>query len=106
VGATWDGRMVLTADRFDVIPERSINYDSAATPPVSVTKPPPRSKGIIEREGSSLIFRRDDGTTITWDAATNLRTQRDPDGAVSVHQRTSAVPRLPEGMPALPKTSP
>jgi hypothetical protein len=98
--------MILTADHFDVIPERAINYDSAVNPPVAVTKPPPRSKGSIDRHDNLLTFRRDDGTTIIWDAATNRRTQHDPDGSVVVHQRTSAVPRLPEGMPALPKPAP
>ncbi len=101
VGSVWEGRMVLTADTFDVIPEKGIGYDSAAQEPAQV-RLQPRSTGRIEVTAEGLRFTRSDGGSVTYDRA-GLRVQRDPDGTVIVHERTSLTPRIPDSLPGRAK---
>jgi hypothetical protein len=100
VGSVWEGRMILGADRFEVIPEKGVRYDSAASQQVT-TSIPPRSSGRLERldgEVGGVRLVREDGGTVTFEEG-GRRVQRDPDGTTIVHERTSLVPRIPEDLP-------
>ena len=98
VGSLWEGRMVLGADRFDVVPEKGFRYDSGAKEPVTYVIPP-KSGGRIEKgQDGSVKLLREDGGTITFEPG-GRRVQRDADGTVIVHERTSLVPRIPEDLP-------
>lgn len=99
VGNVWEGRMLLSDGKYEVIPEKGVRYDSAAAEPV-VPLVPPRSGGALERpeEGGLRLVRSDGGGTVTFEPG-GRRVQRDSDGTVIVHERTSLVPRVPEDLP-------
>lgn len=97
VGNLWEGRMILTADAYDIVPEKGIHYDSDAKQVVTASMPP-ASKGTIEKSAEGIEFRRADGSSVTFESG-GRRVQRDADGTVIVHERTSIVPRIPADLP-------
>jgi hypothetical protein len=98
VGSVWEGRMVFGEGTFEVIPEKGFRYDSKSDPPVNPSVPP-RTRGRIEHPAEGgLRMVRDDGGSVTFEPG-GRRVQKDSDGTVIVHERTSLTPRVPEDLP-------